>query len=181
MWHWVQPNQTMLQLVRLVVRKCGLGSYYLIYLISSWILLVYIATTKLVWSCLRTWCSMTSRRISISNITISGIWCRGSSEALVCCKGQTNSWCVDKAISQSEVWVLQEEAWCSLDQGFLQWKVMSPKAILTSRSDIRAEPFYHGERIWFLPCQIWVLNAILGMEVPGQFRGTLSLGLREPF
>ena len=32
--------------------------------------------------------------------------------------------------------------------------VMSPIAILTSRSDVRAEPFYHGERIQFLPCQI---------------------------
>ena len=32
--------------------------------------------------------------------------------------------------------------------------VMSPIAILTSRSDVRVEPFCHGERIWFLPCQI---------------------------
>ena len=32
--------------------------------------------------------------------------------------------------------------------------VMSPIAILTSRSDVRAEPFSHGERIQFLPCQI---------------------------
>ena len=27
------------------------------------------------------------------------------------------------------------------------------RAILTSRSDVRAEPFCHGED-WFLPCQI---------------------------
>ena len=32
--------------------------------------------------------------------------------------------------------------------------VMSPIAILTSRSDVRAEAFCHGERIQFLPCQI---------------------------
>ena len=34
-----------------------------------------------------------------------------------------------------------------LDQGFLQGKVMSPKAIMKSRLDVRAEPFHHGERI----------------------------------
>ena len=28
------------------------------------------------------------------------------------------------------------------------------RSILMSRSDVRAEPFCHGERIWFLPCQI---------------------------
>ena len=32
-------------------------------------------------------------------------------------------------------------------RGILQGKVMSPIAVLTSRSDVRAEPFYHGERI----------------------------------
>ena len=63
-------------------------------------------------------------------------------------------------------------------------------------SDVRADPFCHGED-WFLPCQIWVLsysdaivglvptwsdirdNAILGMEVPGQLPGKLSLGLKS--
>ena len=35
-----------------------------------------------------------------------------------------------------------------------QEKVMSSKSILTRRSNVRAEPFCHGERIQFLPCQI---------------------------
>ena len=34
-----------------------------------------------------------------------------------------------------------------LQRGFLQGKGMSPIAILMRRSDIRAEPLYHGERI----------------------------------
>ena len=50
--------------------------------------------------------------------------------------------------------VLQRETWCSPDRGFLPETVMCPKAILTRRSDVRAEPFCHGERIQFLPCQI---------------------------
>ena len=43
---------------------------------------------------------------------------------------------------QSEVWVLQGEAWCSLDRGSFQEEVMSPWAVLTWWED------------WFLPCQI---------------------------
>ena len=39
MWHWVQLKQNMLHLVQLVVRKYGCESYYLIYLIFSWMLL----------------------------------------------------------------------------------------------------------------------------------------------
>ena len=46
-------------------------------LISSWMLLVYIVTTRVVRICWRTRCSVTSRSISRSSITISGIWCRG--------------------------------------------------------------------------------------------------------
>ena len=81
----------------------------------------------------------------------------GSSEALVCCDRGTDSWCVDEAIIQSEVQVLQGEAWFSPYRGPFQGEVTSPIAILTSRSNIRVEPFCHGERIWFLPCQMWVL------------------------
>ena len=73
-WQWVQLKHSMSYLVHLVVRKYGWGSYCLIYLISSWMLLVYIVTTRVVWSCQRTRCSMTSRSISRSSITISGIW-----------------------------------------------------------------------------------------------------------
>ena len=58
------------------MRQYGYESYYLIYLISRWMLLVYIATTRVVRVCRRTQCSMTSRSISRSNITILGIWCR---------------------------------------------------------------------------------------------------------
>ena len=42
---------------------------------------------------------------------------------------------------------------------------MRPRAILTWERirflpwlDVRAEPFCHGERIWFLPCHMWVLS-----------------------
>ena len=38
----------MSQLVQLVVRQYGYGSYCLIYLISRWMLLVYIVTTRVV-------------------------------------------------------------------------------------------------------------------------------------
>ena len=75
MSHWVHLKQSMSQLVQLVVRQYGYESYCLIYLISSWMLLVYIVTTRIVWSCQRTWCSMTSRSISGSSITILWIWC----------------------------------------------------------------------------------------------------------
>ena len=37
-------------------------------------------------------------------------------------------------------------------EGPFQGEVMSLEAIVTSRSDVRAEPLCHGERIWFLPC-----------------------------
>ena len=102
-----------------------------------------------------------------------GYGAQRSSEALVCCNGRTNSWCVDEAISQSEVWVLQGEAWCSLDRGSLQREVMRPRVILTwwedwvpsmvrckgwailswwedlvpSMSDVSAEPFWCDCRI----------------------------------
>ena len=97
MWHWVQLKQSMSQLVQLFVRQYGWGRYCLIYLISSWILLVYIVTTRVVWSCQITWCSMTSWSMSRSSITNQGYGVERSSEAPVCCDGWTDSWCVDKA------------------------------------------------------------------------------------
>ena len=74
---------------------------------------------------------------------------KGSSEAPICCDGRSDSWCVDEAIGQSEVWVLQGEAWCSRDRGSLQGEMMRPRAILSwwedlvpSMSDVSAEPFW---------------------------------------
>ena len=73
-----------------------------------------------------------------------------SSEAPVCCNGKTNRWCVDEAIGQSDVWVLQGESWCSPDRGYLQGEAMSLCAFLTwlldvflPWSDVCADPFYH--------------------------------------
>ena len=66
-----------------------------------------------------------------------GYGAKGSNEALVCCDGRSYSRCVDEAIGQSEVWVLQGEAWCSLDRGPFQGEVTSPEAILTSSSNVR--------------------------------------------
>ena len=44
-----------------------------------------------------------------------------------------------------------------------KWRVREPfwhgeRIRFLPWSDVRAEPFCHGERIWFLPCQMWVLR-----------------------
>ena len=43
---WRECSKSMLQLVQLVVRQYGCGSYCLIYLIFSWMLLVYTVTIR---------------------------------------------------------------------------------------------------------------------------------------
>jgi len=46
-------------------------------LVSNWRWPVFSVTTRVAWSCHRIWCSMKGQSISRSNITISGIWCKG--------------------------------------------------------------------------------------------------------
>ena len=60
-----------------------------------------------------------------------GYGAKRSSEAPLCCDGRADHWCTDQIISLSKVWVLQGEAWCPLDRGPLQRKLMCLLAFLT--------------------------------------------------
>ena len=61
-----------------------------------------------------------------------------NSEALVCCDGWADSGCVDQTTNQGEVWVLQREAWCSLDRRYFEEEVMGHICRIHSK---------HGRRI----------------------------------
>ena len=136
----------------------------MIYLISSWMLLVYIAKTRLVWSCWKTRCSMTSQSISRSNITISGIWCREEQWSLVFSRLRFLRRGSDESVNPFDMVAQRVPHMVRCKCRALltwSWDVFPPW------SDISVEPFWQGYGMCscMVICECWACLSDMVLDV----------------